>query len=341
MSASDSSGRDRAEPIDVEFEPADRASGIRRSGGVGFGTALTLSILAGLAGAAGGALAPRIPAVDQRLDEIAPDATAAAAGGQASGQQLVQAQAAIDARVRAIESLISGASAETASAEGGDAASLAARVFAAQAQIRALEQRLATLPTGPEVVALTAEVQRMQQELPAIAASSRSAGEAARAAFAVSAAAEASRSSGPFEQSYASLRALLPDDPNVQALAPLARTGAPTRVELRDSFTRIENDIIRAARQAQAGAGFWGRIQAAMAQWVTVRRSGEGDTVAGVVERAGQRLAADDLAGAVQELNRLSGPAASVAQPWLNQARRRLEIDTRLGAIRTQLSRGA
>jgi hypothetical protein len=29
-----------------------------------------------------------------------------------------------------------------------------------------------------------------------------------------------------------------------------------------------------------------------------------------------------------------------VAQPWINNAQRRLEIDTRLAAIRTTLSRG-
>jgi hypothetical protein len=155
----------------------------------------------------------------------------------------------------------------------------------------------------------------------------------------VAAAAEASRSSGPFEQSYASLQALLPDDPNVAALAPLARTGAPTRNELRDQFDDVQLSVIRAARQAQAGAGFWGRIQAALAQWITVRRSGQGDTPDGVVERAGQRLAADDLAGSIQEMNRLSGGAAQAAAPWLENARKRLAIDTHLAAIRTELSR--
>ena len=120
---------------------------------------------------------------------------------------------------------------------------------------------------------------------------------------------------------------------------PLARTGAPTRTELRDQFEKIDQSILRAAREAQAGAGFWGRIQAALAQWIIVSRVGQGDTPDGVIERANQRLAADDLAGAIQEINRLSGPARRVAQPWLNDAQRRLEIDTRLAAIRTELSR--
>jgi hypothetical protein len=214
-----------------------------------------------------------------------------------------------------------------------------ARVFALQAGLRNMEGRLSAIPSTQEITGLRDEVLRMQQELPAIAAESRTAAEAARAAFAVAAAAEASRSSGPFEQSYASLQALLPNDPNVAALGPLARTGAPTRIELRDEFETVQLGVIRAARQAQAGAGFWGRIQAALAQWITVSRVGEGDTPDGVVERAGRRLAADDLAGAIQEMNRLSGGSAQAAAPWLEKARKRLAIDTHLAAIRTELSR--
>src|SRR5690606_26894422 len=162
----------------------------------------------------------------------------------------------------------------------------AARVFALQSGLRDVEQRLGTMPSTAEVQALVTEVRRLQEELPAVAAEARTAGTAARASYAVVAASEASRSSGPFEQAHAALAALLPDDANVAALAPLARVGAPTRSELRDSFARLDNEIVRAAHQAQAGAGFWGRIQAALAQWIVVRRSGEGDTPSGVVERA-------------------------------------------------------
>ena len=330
MSATDSSERGRAEPIDVDFEPADRG---RRAGprygrageGVSFGAAVFLALLAGLGGAAAGALGPRVPAVDAVLDQIAPDAAAPSVTPAADAGQF----AGLDQRVRSIEGLIANPSADPAA--GGS--------VAMQARLRDLEARLAQLPSNQQISAMTAEVQRLQAALPAVEAQSRTAGEAARAAFAVSAAAEASRSSGPFEQSYQALAALLPDDPNVRALAPLARTGAPTRIELRDSFATLETSIIRAARQAEAGAGFWGRMQAALSQWVTVRREGEGDTPAGVVERASRRLAADDLAGAVRELSRLTGPPARVAQAWLNNARRRLAIDTHLGAIRTELSR--
>lgn len=332
MSRSDEADRGRGEPIDVEFEPAERSYG-RGSGGIGGGTALLLAIFAAGAGAAGGAVAPRVPAVRAALDSALPMPAA-------GGVETTEAAATLDTRVDAIEALINTPLAEAASGGAGDP-NTAARVFALQAGLRDVETRLGQMPSTAEVAALVTEVRRLQEELPAVAAEARAAGTAARASYAVVAAAEAARSSGPFEQAHTALVALLPNDPNVAALAPLARTGAPTRAELRDRFDRLDTDIIRAARQAQAGAGFWGRIQAALAQWIVVRRSGEGDTPAGVVERAGQRLAADDLAGAVQELNRLSGPPRQVAQRWLTDAQRRLEIDQRITAIRTELSRSS
>lgn len=332
MSTSDPADRGRGEPIDVEFEPAER--GYRPDRGIGAGSALLLAVLAAGAGAAGGAVAPRVPEVASLLDQSFP-----AAAPQAGAPQAGAESAAIGERLGRIEAIVNAPLAEAASAAGP--ADTAARVFALQAGLRDVETRLGQMPSSTEVAALVAEVRRLQEELPAVAAEARAAATASRAAFAVTATVEASSSSGPFEQSYAALQALLPEDPNVVALAALARTGAPTHAELRDRFERIDGDIIRAAREAQAGAGFWGRIQAALAQWIIIRRSGEGDTPAGVVERAQQRLAAGNLAEAIQELNRLTGPAKQVAQPWLNDAQRRLEIDTRLTAIRTELSRGA
>jgi hypothetical protein len=330
MSTTDQADRGCGEPIDVEFEPAERAYHGGR--GIGAGSALLLAVLAAGAGAAGGAVAPRLPQVSALLDRSFP------AAGTEGAPRSVEAAAALDQRIGRIETIMNAPLAEAASGQVG-AADTTARVFALQAGLRDVESRLGQMPSTQEVAALVVEVRRLQEELPAVAAEARAASIASRAAFAVTAAAEASSSSGPFEQSYASLQALLPDDPNVVALAPLARTGAPTHAELRERFERIDNDIIRAAREAQAGAGFWGRIQAALAQWIIIRRAGEGDTPAGVVERASQRLAASDLAGAIQELNRLSGPAKQVAQRWLTDAQRRLEIDQRLAAIRTELSR--
>lgn len=326
----DEAERGRAEPIDVDYEPAYRDED-RRGGGIGGGTALALAVLAAGVGAAGGAIAPRVPAVQAALDNLAPIASTSADGAAAPSNL-----AELDQRLDTIEGVLNAPLAETAS---GGYEGTAASVFAMQASLRNVEARLQTMPSTAEVQALVAEVRSLQEELPAVAAEARAAATAARASYAVVAAAEAARSSGPFPQAHAALAALLPNDANVAALEPLARTGAPTRIELRDQFDRLDNEIVRAARQSQAGAGFWGRIQAALAQWIVVRQSGQGDTPEGIVERAEQYLASDRLAEAIQELNRLSGASRRVAQPWLNDAQRRLEIDQRLAAIRQELSR--
>jgi hypothetical protein len=289
-----------------------------------------LAIFAAGAGPAGGAVAPRLPPVRAALDSALP-----VQGASATGSEAVTT---LDARVDSIEALINTPLPEATSTGEPDTM---ARVIAMQAGLRDVETRLGQMPSSTEVSALVAEVRRLQEELPAVAAEARSAGVAACASYAVVAASEAARSSGPFEQAHSALVALLPNDENVIALGALARTGAPTRQELRERFARLDDDIIRAATRAQAGAGFWGQIRAQLAQWIIVRRTGEGDTPAGVVERAERALASDNLAEAVRELNTLSGAPKTAAQRWIADAQRRLEIDTRIAAIRTELSRSS
>jgi hypothetical protein len=326
MAIDDEAERGRAEPIDVDYEPAYRDHARH---GLGLGGALALAVIAGGLGAAAGAVAPRVPAIDAALDRAFP-----ATAQTSEAMPAPQATADLDRRLDAIETLINA----PVSAQGeGD--QTVARVFALQASLRDVESRLQQMPSSTEVAALVAEVRRLQEELPAVAAEARSAATAARASYAVVAASEAARASGPFEQAHAALAALLPNDPNVQALAALARTGAPTRIELRDRFASLDNEILRAAHQAQAGAGFWGRIQAALAQWIVIRGADSGDTPEGMVERAEQYLASDRLEAAIEELNKLPPAPKRVAQPWINDASRRLEIDRRIAAIRQELSR--
>lgn len=326
----DEAERGRAEPIDVEYEEAARhyARAPVRSG-IGGTTATVLAILAAGAGAAGGAVAPRVPQISAALDQVVPVSDGAQIPGHASPDSLT----ALNARLEVVEGVVRATNA------GGQDATTAQRVFALQSSLADIEQRLQRMPSTEEVAALVTEVRGLQEQLPAVAQQARTASEAARAAFAVAAAGDASSRSGPFVESVESLKALLPDDENVAALEPLARVGAPTRTELRDQFDRLDNSIIRAARQSQAGAGFWGRIQAALAQWIIIRRAGEGDTPSGVVDRATAALEHDDLRGAIEQLNHLTGEPRRVAQPWMTAAQRRLDIDQRLGAIRTELSR--
>lgn len=331
MSTDDEAERGRAEPIDVDFEPAERGHP-HAHGGIGPGAAVLLAVIAAGVGAAGGAVGPRLPQVRAALDRSFPQTAGAGAATPDQDAALVQ-------RVAVLEGIVN-APLRDSSGTPISASDTAARVFALQAGLRDVEAQLGRMPSSDQVAQLVTEVRGLQEQVPAVAEQARTAAAAARAAFAVAAASDATSRSGPFQESYASLQALLPQDANVAALEPLSRVGAPTRAELRDRFNHIDIEIVRAAQQARAGSGFWGRIQAMLAQWIVVRRSGEGDTPAGIVDRADQRVAADDLEGAVQQLSRLTGAPRAVAQPWINDAQRRIEIDRRLAAIRTTLARG-
>ena len=257
---------------------------------------------------------------------------------RASPEQVARAVAGLQARVDQLEGRASKSFAFEA-ASGIEPDDLVMRLQGLQNQSKALEAKLATTASASDVAGLTTDLRKLQSDFAEVAAGAKEATEAARAAYAVAAATDASRSSGPFPQAFASLQAALPNDPNVIALAPLSIKGAPTKAELRDDFAKIELDVIRAARAEDAGGGWWGQLQAMFAQFIVIRRTGGGDQPNTIVERASQRLAADDLNGAVAELSRLKGAAAKVATPWLNNARLRVEIDQRLAAIRAQLAR--
>lgn len=316
------SASDHGEPIDAEFEEPERPQRAS-AGGASLGTVIACSMIAAVGGAGMGAAASRAPALQPALDSFGPRAEIARLGDDG----------AVDQRLAMLESRW--AQVETATG-GTDGAAIAARMIELQNNVNGLQSRLG----DANLVALATQVADLQAQTDTIRKQSDSAAVAARAAFAVAAAAEAARASGPFEQAYATLETILPGDPNIIALAPLAQRGAPSRQELKEQFASMENKVVRAARISAAGAGFWGRLQAFLAQFVTVRRTGEGDTPTGMVERASARLQSDDVAGAVAEMSRLTGPAAQVAGPWIERARARLEIDARLAAIRAELSRG-
>lgn len=330
MSATDADDRARSDAIDAEWEPADRPRRNRRdSGGVGLGTALLLALLATIGGGLIGAMLPRSPQGQAFLDSLYPGANPALAAAATSAAKAEIAT--VDVRLRQLEQSL----ASVGVASDGSASNIMGQVLGLRDSVNALSSRIG----DANVAQIAEQVSAVRESQARIEQDVLTAGQAARAAFAVAAAGEAARSSGPFDKAFASLETLLPNDPNVTALGPLSRTGAPTRSELRDGLETLSNDIIRAARVSNSGSGFWGRLNAFFAQFITVRRAGEGETVDGMVERAMARMGNDDLPGAVAELTRLTGPSAEIAAPWLQRARARLEIDARLAAISSELAR--
>jgi hypothetical protein len=139
--------------------------------------------------------------------------------------------------------------------------------------------------------------------------------------------------SRPYAAELGAVQALGRDRPNVLAAAePLgarAQTGLPSLAVLRQRF----NDTARAIVQAEEsppsqdlGQEVLGRLRSL----VTVRRVGtapEDRPAQGAVAQAESALSAGDLAGAVAALDKLSGPAAEAAKPWLDDARARVAAE--------------
>jgi uroporphyrinogen-III synthase len=158
---------------------------------------------------------------------------------------------------------------------------------------------------------------------------------------------------------FAALRAIPPAPPPAIAAPPPAAAGEPPaalrRVEaaaaaappdlatLRADFARRAPQALRAARRgAPADGAWWTALAERAAALVAIRRVGEvpGEDVEALLARAEQRLAAGDLAAALDVLRALPPGAAEAMAPWLAAARARLELDAALADLARAAGRG-
>jgi uroporphyrinogen-III synthase len=235
-------------------------------------------------------------------------------------------------------------------------AALAERIGAVETRLDALvetmkglDSRFEQLAQQPKneadmarLAALTAEnrrqgqeLARLQEELAGLNATLGERGEQRRSeslVLALGQLREALERGAPYAPALATARSLAADDQAVMPLlAPLdagADRGVPTRADLRARFDKVAAEAARRDTVAAAD-GWWGPLAERLSSLISVRRVGEvdGDTNAALLARAEQRLEADDLAGAVAEVEKLQGAAAAPAQAWLADARARLQAD--------------
>ncbi len=108
------------------------------------------------------------------------------------------------------------------------------------------------------------------------------------------------------------------------ALARFANEAPPTEAALRESFDRYADAAQKANQPViTANQDFGSRLWTRAQQAVTVRQGDNvlvGDPIAGVIARARDKLNNGDLAGSVEALKGLTGPAAAAMQPWTDQA---------------------
>lgn len=197
------------------------------------------------------------------------------------------------------------------------------RPVAAQSSSAARE----ALRTSQAVEALEARVARLEADQALVARVSAS----GLAVVNLTAAAENPTGFGP---ALAAAERSLPASPDLVALRALSAQGAPTRAGLAEAFPGVAARA-RAALKAQGGgerlSGFGRALGQLMGREPSQPR-GVGPEAA--LSRAEARLAAGDLAGAADALETLPTPAQAAVAPWIADARRRLEIDRRLAAVR-------
>lgn len=117
--------------------------------------------------------------------------------------------------------------------------------------------------------------------------------------------------------------------PALDVLAKSAETGVATVGELRDSFGVI---LLPKLQALQASSGPWtDRLRLWLSQAIAPSPSSQTtdqETVAQkLVISAVDRLAEDDLRGAVELIGQLSGTSAALTARWLAEARARLNVD--------------
>lgn len=264
-------------------------------------------------------LAARVDAIQQKLDQLAgtapqqgqPQQPAPAAPAPAAPAP--EAVAALEARVAALES--------------------------AQAAVKTLGDTVATLSSGSQANGST--LAALQQQVDAVKATVERLRNSDTGAQALSLAAGQLRSAldtgAPLDETLALLRGLAQNDPGlanaVAALEPAAK-GVPSRTALATGFAQAAE----AARKAdQPEGGDWvDRSLSVVQDLVTVRPAPgevEGTGTDAVLARAEGRLQRGDLAGAVEAVKGLSGPAASAMAPWRSQAEARLSAESALQSL--------
>lgn len=286
------------------------------------------------ASAPSSAAAPADPAlraqIQQLVDRVGKlEQRPAAAPGNDGNGEAAAGLAALTQRIDALEQRPAAAAPDTGVADAQKA--LADR-------LAALEQKVSAAAGNAQAAQeLRGEVDSLKQQVTSVNQTVAQRQDAATAAQALVLAAGQLRSSlsggQPFQQDLQAVRALNIADAGVtqplDAVAPYAAKGIPTRAQLTDRFEPLAGEIVRADIRGEGNSWIDSAV-GKLSTLVTVRREGGGvvgTTADAAVARAEAALNAGNLAKAVEELSTLQGPAAQTAGPWLADAKARLAAD--------------
>lgn len=236
-------------------------------------------------------------------------------------------------------------------------ATLEGTISALQNEISSIEISNASGASVEEVkqiVALKDENERLNQlvielntrltDLEAARVQERSSSDNAQALVAsLSTLREVLRTSSPFEAELAALAALAQGDVTLESavdgLKPNAASGLTSLSALTTSFKTTANDIVRAVAVPE-GAGWVEQTVKNVTSLVTIRRAPgnlDGEGALGIVARAEHNVQNGDLAAAIVELETLQGNPKEAAQPWIDQAKARLDAQKTVSMMQAHI----
>jgi hypothetical protein len=263
------------------------------------------------------------PALIERLDRLAAaqnqerqDAAKNAAALQQTAGQAAATVQQLDRRVAALET----------------------KPAAPTSDIADLRQQLAKLATT--VAELTARVAAIEKAAPPQSAGDPTDSALLLTLLRIRDAVEMAR---PFAAEYDAFAALAQPRPEIAAaaapLAEPAKTGVASRTVLIARLHALAGAI--ATAEAPPTEPDWSdKVLARLRGLVTIRRiDGAGQSEPEAAVNAAERaLAGGDLAAAIAALDRLAGPPAEAARPWLRMARQRLAVEAALHRVEELLT---
>lgn len=276
------------------------------------------------------ALEQRVAQLEQTLKERPSEQDTVKALRQ-EGQALREQMSTLGKRLQKIEEAAPQASSAT-SVSHGEMQQLRQLVSDLQSQLAQAQSDLSDVP----------QLRRQIDDLEQKTARAASPG-AAAAALALNRLSEAASTSQPYANELDAFRAAageeLLEDESLQPLEAHAESGVPTQGDLYQRFAATA-DAIERARSEMGGNGPWDKTVNRLRSLVTIRKTGEAALAEGgvdaILEQAKSRLQAGDLAGAVDALEGLEGPAAEAASPWIKDARARLDVNRAISRLQIQ-----
>lgn len=215
------------------------------------------------------------------------------------------------------------------------------------AQTKAMGDQLRTLPAafeevGTKIAGLDTQLAALEQRLTGIEAAakiSNASHKGLRLGVALLQLNNITQTHRPYSRELATVMKLWQPVPVIGELEVLglhADSGVATVAELRDSFSVILAPKLR----SQASGGdrpFVDRMRLWVSSWVAPQggQTSQANPIDLAVDAAIEKLAEDDVRGAIDHLGGLEGAPATLASRWIVEAKNRLAIDRAMDALRT------